>query len=94
VVALTGTGVTTVTYTVNLTWDAPASSADPVAGYHVYRSTGTTGSFQRLTTSANVPTTYSDKTVQSGQTYRYTVTSVDASGGESGDSNLFTVTIP
>ncbi|MGA8529228.1 MAG: choice-of-anchor D domain-containing protein [Acidobacteriaceae bacterium] len=94
VVALTGAGVSTVTYTVDLTWSAPASSADPVAGYHVYRSTGTSASFQLLNTSVNVPTTYADTTVQSGQTYVYAVTSVDASGAESSDSNLFTVTIP
>lgn len=93
-VALTGTGVTGVTYTVNLTWDAPATSADPVVGYHVYRATGTGASFQLLTTSVNVPTTYADKTVQNGKTYVYAVTSVDASGVESGDSNLFTTTIP
>lgn len=94
VVALTGTGVSTTTYAVDLTWNAPASSSDPVVGYHVYRSTGTGSSFQLLNTSVNVPTTYADATVQSGQTYVYTVTSVDAGGLESSDSNLFTVTIP
>ncbi len=93
-VALTGTGVSSVTYTVNLTWDAPTTSSDPVAGYHVYRATGTGASFQLLNSSVNVPTTYSDKTIQSGKTYVYAVTSVDASGAESADSNLFTVTIP
>jgi len=93
-VALTGTGVSSSTYTVNLTWNAPASSSDPVVGYHVYRETSGGTAFQLLNSSVNVPTTYADTTVQSGQTYVYAVTSVDASGVESSDSNLFTVTIP
>jgi Cep192 domain 4 len=94
VVALTGTGASSVTYAVDLTWSAPASSPDAVVGYHIYRAAGTSSSFQLLSTSVNVPTTYADTTVQSGQSYVYAVTSVDASGVESGDSNLFTVTIP
>lgn len=94
VVALTGTGGAAVSYVVDLTWNAPASSSDPVSGYHLYRSTGTGASLQLLNTSVNVPTTYEDSAVQSGQTYVYAVTSVDASGVESADSNLFTVTIP
>jgi fibronectin type 3 domain-containing protein len=93
-VALTGTGVSTTTYAVDLTWNAPASSSDAVVGYHIYRATGTSSSYQRLNSSTNVPTTYTDTTVQSGQKYVYTVTSVDASGLESVDSNLFTATIP
>jgi hypothetical protein len=93
-VALTGTGTSTATYAVDLTWDAPASSPDAVAGYHIYRATGTGASFTLLNTSVNVPTTYADSTVKSGQIYVYAVTSVDASGVESADSNLFTVTIP
>jgi hypothetical protein len=94
VVALTGTGVSSVTYTVDLTWVAPVSSSDAVAGYHIYRSIGASASYQLLNASVNTPTSYADATVQSGQTYVYTVTSVDASGVESSDSNLFTVTIP
>ncbi|MGA7521064.1 MAG: choice-of-anchor D domain-containing protein [Acidobacteriaceae bacterium] len=94
VVALTGTGTSSATYAVDLTWNAPASSSDPVAGYHIYRAAGGSSSFQLLSSSVNVPTTYADATVQSGQTYVYAVTSVDASGVESSDSNLFTVTIP
>ena len=93
-VALTGTGASTASYAVDLSWSAPASSTDPVTGYHIYRATGTSANFQLLNTSVNVPTTYTDSTVQSGQTYVYAVTSVDASGAESSQSNLFTATIP
>ena len=39
VVSLSGTG-TTVSHQVNLSWSPPSSSADPVAGYNIYRSTG------------------------------------------------------
>ncbi len=96
-VALTGTGASatsTATYSVDLRWNAPGSSSDPVAGYHIYRSTGTGSAYQLLKSSVNVPTSYTDATVVSGKTYVYTVTSVDASGVESADSNLFTATIP
>ena len=39
-VALTGTGVSTMSYAVDLTWNPPASSSDPVVGYHIYRVNG------------------------------------------------------
>lgn len=97
VVALTGTGASSASsgpHSVALTWDAPASSTDPVVGYHVYRETGAGSGFVLLNLAVNVTTAYTDTTVQSGQTYVYTVTSVDASGIESGESNLFTAAIP
>ena len=38
-ISLTGTmGVAALTYSVQLSWTAPASSADPVVSYNVYRS--------------------------------------------------------
>lgn len=39
-------------------------------------------------------TTYTDSNAQSGATYEYYVTSVDASGVQSPSSNQITVTIP
>ncbi|MGA8111537.1 MAG: choice-of-anchor D domain-containing protein [Acidobacteriaceae bacterium] len=92
-VALTGTGQSSTSYEVALTWSAPASSSDPVAGYNVYRQTGT-GSYQLLNASVNAPTTYTDTTVQSGVTYNYEVKSVDAQGNESTASNVYTAAIP
>ncbi len=92
-VALSGTGVSATTYEVQLSWTAPASSADAVASYNVYRSTGG-GAYQKLNTAVNTPTTYNDTTVQSGVTYNYEVTSVDASGVESAPSNVYTAAIP
>ena len=92
-IALTGTGVAPLTYSVQLSWTAPASSADPVVSYNVYRATGT-GAYQKLNTAVNTPTTYTDATVTSGTTYNYEVTSVDASGVESTPSNVYTAAIP
>jgi ASPM-SPD-2-Hydin domain-containing protein/centrosomal CEP192-like protein len=93
VINLSGTGVATA-YQVNLSWDAPSSSADPVAGYLVYRSPSGAASFQQLSGVALDQTTYVDTNVQNGQSYDYIVESVDAVGVTSEPSNTATVAIP
>ena len=90
VVGLSGTGQ----YVVNLRWDAPVDSPDPVARYDIYRSTGNSSSYELLNSIPNNQTTYVDSSVQSGTTYNYYVTSVDRSGAQSGPSNTVTVPIP
>jgi fibronectin type 3 domain-containing protein len=92
VVSLSGTG-TAVPHEVDLSWTAPGSSADPVVGYNVYRSTGG-GASQLINASIQTQTSYIDSTVVSGSTYSYTVTSVDNNGVESVSSNQITVTTP
>lgn len=92
-VTLSGTGVAP-SYQVNLAWNAPSSSPDPVAGYHVYRAPSGTGSYQLLNSTLNNQTTYADSNVQNGLTYDYCVKSVDSSGVESLPSNTATVVIP
>jgi hypothetical protein len=92
VVALSGTG-TSVPHEVDLSWNAPTSSPDPVAGYNIYRSTGG-GSLVLMNSSPDLLTVYVDNTVLSGATYSYVVKSVDSSGVESVPSNQITVTIP
>jgi hypothetical protein len=92
VVALTGTG-TSVAHKVNLSWNAPTTSADPVAGYNIFRLTGS-GSFALVNSSPDASITYVDSTVVSGTTYSYVVMSVDPSGIQSVPSNQITVTIP
>ena len=92
-VPLTGTG-TAVTHSISLNWDAPSGSTDPVAGYNVYRSTDGGASFTKLNTSPDTQADYSDTTVQSGASYVYQVTSVDASGVESAPSNQFPLSVP
>jgi fibronectin type 3 domain-containing protein len=92
VVALSGT-CTAVAHEVDLSWDAPASSPDPVAGYNIYRLTGT-GSFVLINSSPDSAIVYVDSTVVSGAPYSYVVKSVDSSGVESVASNQIAVTIP
>jgi hypothetical protein len=93
VISLSGTGVAA-SYEVNLSWDAPSSSADPVAGYNIYRSPSGSSTYQLLNATEDTATTYLDGTAQSGLTYDYIVESVDASGVESSPSNMFVITIP
>ena len=92
-VALTGTG-SSPSCEVDLTWDAPANSPDPVAGYNVYRSISGSNSYGLVTQSPTVPSSYSDTTVVTGTAYTYYVESVDAEGNTSAPSNLFSVTVP
>jgi fibronectin type 3 domain-containing protein len=93
VISLSGIGVSTA-YQVNLSWDAPATSSDPVAGYNVYRAASGGTSYQQLNTSIVTQTAYTDTTVQDGLTYDYVVKSVDAEGNTSVPSNMAAVTIP
>jgi hypothetical protein len=95
-VNLSGTGQTaSASYEVNLTWDAPSSSTDPVAGYNVYRSPSGSSSYQLLGTVSSSQLKYTDTdSITDGQTYDYIVESVDASGNESVPSNMAAVTIP
>ena len=92
VVALSGTGTAAV-YSVNLSWSAPTSSTDPVAGYNIYR-TLSGGSPQLLNSTPISGTTYVDNSVVSGSTYAYSAESVDANGVQSVPSNQVEVTIP
>jgi Abnormal spindle-like microcephaly-assoc'd, ASPM-SPD-2-Hydin len=88
--ALSGTGVAAPQHSVNLSWN-PSSST--VAGYNIYRGTMSGGPYAKIN-SMNADTTYTDITVQSGQTYFYVTTAVDGSGNESANSNQAQVVIP
>jgi len=93
-VALSGTGVAvTSSHEVDLYWNPPSSSPDPVAGYHIYRATGA-GSYSLQNGSLILPTTYVDTNVASGTAYNYMIKSVDANGIESVASNTISVTVP
>jgi hypothetical protein len=92
-VSLTGTGASA-SYQVNLTWNAPTSSPDPVAGYEVFRAPNGSTSYQQLNASSVAQTSYADTTVQDGQTYNYYVESVDGSGNTSAPSNMANVNVP
>jgi fibronectin type 3 domain-containing protein len=93
VVSLSGTAESGL-HQVDLSWNAPSSSAVPIVGYNIYRSPGGSSAYQLLNSSVGIQTTYVDSTVQAGLTYGYIVESVDASGVESVPSNEVAATIP
>jgi hypothetical protein len=93
VVQITGTGVA-VQHSIDLSWNAPTTSADPVFGYNIYRSTNGGTTFSKLNGSVETALAYTDNAVQSGTTYNYVVKSVDANGQESGPSNQITLPVP
>jgi hypothetical protein len=84
----------TTQHTVQLNWNAPAATADPVVGYHVYRASSGGSNFVLLSPSSDTQTNYDDTTVKSGDKYDYIVRSVDSDGAESAPSNKTTVTVP
>jgi len=91
--ALSGTCSTTVvSHSATLSWTASVSTN--VAGYNIYRSSGSTGPYTKLTSSPTALTSYADTTVGAGQTYYYVATTVDNLGNESGYSNQVQAVIP
>src|SRR5947207_9718763 len=78
-------------HTATLSWVA---STSVVTGYYVYRGTVDGGPYILLSSSPVTGLTYTDTTVQSGQTYYYVTTSVDSNGNQSGFANQVQATIP
>ena len=80
------------TGTATLSWTAPAAS---VVGYRVYYGTSSRSYSQALGSGAFVATsTYVVTGLQSGRTYYFAVTAIDAAGAESGFSNEASKTVP
>lgn len=95
VIGLTGTGESGSLYQVNLTWDAPTSSSDPVAGYNIYRAPNGSSTYVLLGSVSNTVLAYTDNSsLTDGQIYDYMVESVDGSGNTSAPSNVAPVSIP
>jgi len=91
-VSLSGTGVAPSTpHAVALNWGASTSS---VNGYNLYRSTVSGSAYVKVNSSLIGAVSYADSSVQSGQTYFYVATAVDASGNESVYSNEVSAVIP
>ena len=90
-IPLSGTGVTNTPPSVTLSWTA---STSPVVGYNCYRATNTNGPFNVVNTGLISSTNYVDQTVQSGTTYYYYATAVDAQGNQSVPSNHVVATVP
>jgi fibronectin type 3 domain-containing protein len=89
--ALTGSGAAPVQHSVNLFWDASSSS---VSGYNVYRGGQSGGPYSKINATPVAGTTYTDSSIQAGQTYYYVTTSVGTDGMESGYSNQGMAVIP
>jgi hypothetical protein len=81
------------THSVTLSWTESTSTVT-VIGYNVYRGTVSGGPYTKLNPSLDGTTTFTDMTVQAGQTYYYVVTAVDSSNIESAHSNQVAATIP
>jgi hypothetical protein len=88
--SLSGTGTAAAAHSVALSWKASTST---VVGYNVYRGTQSGGPYLTVA-SANAGVSFTDGSVQAGQTYYYVVTAVDASGAESVHSNQVQAVIP
>lgn len=86
-----GSGAT-IQHTVNLWWNASTSAS--ISGYNVYRGASPSGPYSRINPALNTAMSYSDNAVQSGNTYYYVTTAVDASGVESSYSNQATAAVP
>ena len=89
--AATGTGVAAVQHSVSLSWTASTST---IASYKVYRGSQNGGPYAPIGAGNGTATTYTDSTVQAGQTYFYVVTSVDSAGNESVFSNQAQAVVP
>jgi fibronectin type 3 domain-containing protein len=86
-----GTGAT-IQHIVDLSWNASTSTS--IAGYNLYRGTVSGGPYSKINSALNPSMSYSDSTVQSGQTYYYVSTAVDPGGVESSYSNQVQVVVP
>ena len=78
-------------HTVALSWRASNSS---VVGYNIYRGANATGPFSKINSSPNPTPSFTDSSVQSGETYVYITTALNKHGKESKPSNQVQVTIP
>jgi hypothetical protein len=76
--------VTFNTHSATLNWVA---STTPNVNYNVYRATVSTGPYTKINSSLVSVLTYTDSSVQAGQTYYYVATAVDVNGNESSYSS-------
>jgi hypothetical protein len=81
-------------HSASLSWNAPASSSDPVDSYQVNRAVAGSTAYSTVGTTTAGSTTFADTSVKAGTTYQYEVRSVDESGNQSGPSNTLTLAIP
>ena len=90
-ILLSGSGVASGAHSVTLSWTDGDSG---ITGYHAYSSTVPGGPFVRMTAGALTAPTFRDASVQSGRTYYYVVTALNASNQESVYSSEVTAIVP
>jgi hypothetical protein len=90
-ISLSGDGTQTVSHSVALTW-IPSTST--VAGYNVYCSGVSGGPYPKLDSSVVAIDSYTDSTVQAGQTYYFIVMFVTVASVESADSTQVSAIVP
>ena len=89
--SVSGSGTPASQHSVALSWN---TSTSIVSGYNVYRGSASGGPYAKISPALDASTTYSDASVQAGQTYFYVVTAVDGTGAESPYSNQVQAVIP
>jgi len=82
---------TAIAQSVRLTWTA---STSVIGGYNVYRGKQSGGPYTMVNPSLVTTATYSDASVQAGQSYYYVATAVNSSNVESAYSNEAQVYVP
>jgi hypothetical protein len=87
---LTGTGAAPPQHSVDLSWTGTST----VVGYNVYRGGQSGGPYTKINSALDASTTYTDSSVQAGQTYYYVTTAVDSNGAESSYSNQIQTPVP
>ncbi|HWF12299.1 MAG TPA: choice-of-anchor D domain-containing protein [Candidatus Acidoferrales bacterium] len=90
VITLTGNG-TPNEHSVTLNWTSSMSAA---VGYNIYRESSSDGPWVRLNVSIDAGLSYTDPTVQNGQSYLYAVSTVSPDDFESALSDPIPVLIP
>jgi Abnormal spindle-like microcephaly-assoc'd, ASPM-SPD-2-Hydin/Immunoglobulin domain len=90
-IGLTGTGVTPIAHSVSLSW---TDGDTGVTGYNTYVASVSGGPYLKLTSTPTAGTSYVDSTVQSGRTYYYVVTALDATNQESTYSSEIAAIVP
>ena len=78
-------------HTVGLAW---ADNSSGLSGFNVYRSSTSGGPYTRINSTLLPATTFTDSSVQAGQTYFYVTTAVNSSNVESGYSNQAQTVVP
>ena len=90
----TAKGAGSASHEASLTWEAPASSSDPVDSYQVDRADAGSSSYSVVGTTTAASTTFTDTSVKPGKSYSYEIRSVDEMGNTSSPSNAITLSVP